>query len=436
MTQTQREDRKHKSELVLLLLHRLRYRWLGDPDAVSDAIADIFQAELVWRERLVSDLVVACRAGVLRRSFELRSFFRSHKVVHSLSKSPHWRSIDSTLRRHMVAEALAMQRKDWTLPSIPHLDRLSQWLSLPSPRTIDWLTLPHKRRSTKTCHYRRTRIRKRDGGIRYIEEPKPTLKRVQKTIASSILPFIPLHEAAHGFRRGRSIGTCAAAHVAQDVVLRIDLHNFFGSIGTSRVAKLFQIAGYSKCVGLALARLCTLPASAVIDDDPQLQRSRLPQGSPTSPALANAIAFRLDRRLAGLAKSLDATYTRYADDMIFSGDADLAKRTECFVTSASAIAMEEGFEVNFRKTAVMRLGHRQTVLGLTVNKKLSTSRREYDNLRATLNNCIHHGPASQNRDENADFKACLRGKIAHIGSFHPQRYERLLAMFDQIGWDA
>lgn len=163
-------------------------------------------------------------------------------------------------------------------------------------------------------------------------------------------------------------------------------------------------------------------------------RTHLPQGAPTSPALANAIAFRLDRRLAGLARSLGVIYTRYADDLVFSGDDRLSRRTDRLVTCVAAIAMEEGFVVNFRKTRVMRRGQQQCVLGWTVNEGVSTPRKDYEGLKATLHNCVCHGPKSQNRHAHPAFRESLRGRIANVARANPKRAFKLMQVFNEIDW--
>ncbi len=210
----------------------------------------------------------------------------------------------------------------------------------------------------------------------------------------------------------------------------MDLSDFFGSIRFARVRTLFAIAGYPSRVATTFAWLCT--AQPVPDIG--LCRTRLPQGAPTSPALANAIAFRLDRRLHGLSRLLDVTYTRYADDLIFSGNGEFAGRTQRFVTSAAAIAMDEGFQINFRKTRVMRRGHQQRVLGLSVNQRLNIPRIEYETLRAILHNCVRFGPDTQNRRQHPKFRESLRGRIAHVANIHAARGEKLQKQFLAIRW--
>jgi RNA-directed DNA polymerase len=160
-----------------------------------------------------------------------------------------------------------------------------------------------------------------------IEAPKLRLKEMQRQILARILEQVPPHPAAHGFVKGRSIKTFVAPHVGQRVVLRMDLQNFFPSFGGARIAGVFRTLGYPETVADLLGGTCTNATPRDVwkqagarTDKVQIQqahsvyaRPHLPQGAPTSPALANICAYRLDCRLAGLAKSIGAEYTRYAD---------------------------------------------------------------------------------------------------------------------------
>ncbi|MEM8668093.1 MAG: reverse transcriptase family protein [Planctomycetota bacterium] len=415
-----------RPRFVSLVCARLQFRWLESRDIVRDAIRDLFGNRRLEREQLVSDIVVACRAGKLRDPRRLKSLIGRHKVIRSLFRDRK----RLTLPAELVPKKGDARPYRWPVPPIATEDELAQYLKLPSTSILDWLILPHRRRRTNVDHYLRRASRKRDGTIRWIEQPRFVLCNVQQRIARQIVSNIPLHECAHGFRSGHGIATCARPHIGKDVVLRIDLRDFFGSITFLRIRTLFAVAGYPDSIANRLAWLCTSPPLSDIG----CSESRLPQGAPTSPSLANAVAFKLDRRLNGLASSLNVTYTRYADDLIFSGNDHFEGRTQRFVTSAAAIAMEEGFDVNFRKTRVMRRGQQQRVLGLTINQRLNTPRVEYETLRATLYNCARFGPDSQNHQRHPNFRESLRGRISHVASIHAKRGEKLMQLFRAIEW--
>jgi hypothetical protein len=212
------------------------------------------------------------------------------------------------------------------------------------------------------------------------------------------------------------------------------------------VHALFEKLGYPSNVAGTLARLCVnrTPQGAFRDKQAReslswterhaLKSPHLPQGSPCSPALANLCAYRLDVRLESLAQSLGATYSRYADDMVFSGGTEFARAAERFHIQAAAIALEEGFRVNTRKTRVMREGTRQQVTGVVVNKHPNVARDEYDRLKATLTNCVRHGPASQNRQNHPDFRAHLAGRVSYVKMVNAGKGARLQRLLESIAW--
>jgi RNA-directed DNA polymerase len=340
----------------------------------------------------------------------------------------------------------------WDVPSIESVMALADWLLLTSGE-LEWFAdlkgLGYRRQDRpKLTHFHYRILAKSARGVRLIEAPKPRLKALQRQILSLILDRIPPHSAAHGFRTGRSIRTFAAPHVGQRVVLRMDLRDFFPSISGARIQTFFRTVGYPESVADLLGGICTnaTPRDVwkhrALDIDPsQLREARalyarphLPQGAPTSPALANLCAYRADCRLAGLAKSAGAGYSRYADDLAFSGDEAFARHAERFSSHVAAILHEEGFAVNHRKTRIMRQGVRQHLAGLAVNQRVNVIRADFDRLKATLTNCVRLGPESQNRDAHPSFREHLDGRVAFVESINPAKGQRLRAVFEKIEW--
>jgi len=160
----------------------------------------------------------------------------------------------------------------------------------------------------------------------------------------------------------------------------------------------------------------------------------LPQGAPTSPALANLCAYRVDCRLSGLAKAAGAAYTRYADDLAFSGDEGFGRCVERFAVQAAAILMEEGFQVNHRKTRVMRRGVRQHLAGLVINEHMNLVREDFDRLKAILTNCVRHGAESQNREGHPAFRAHLEGRVGFVEMVNAAKGARLRRIFERVEW--
>lgn len=314
------------------------------------------------------------------------------------------------------------------LPSLVTPQELAEWLGI-TIGELEWFSdlrdLNRRASSPQLGHYHYTVLNKRHGGVRLIEAPQARLKAVQRQIFMQILDRVPPYSAAaHGFVKGRSVHTFAAQHVGQAMLLRVDLTDFFPSVSGARVQSVFRTLGYPERVADLLGGICTTttPRGAfsgatlnarVLSDVTRLYlRPHLPQGAPTSPALANLCAFRLDCRLTGLADWLGATYSRYADDLAFSGDDELARRAEYVSAQIGAIVLEEGWAVQHHKTRSMRQGVRQQLAGLTVNTRVNIPRNAYDQLKAVLTNCVRHGPATQNRGGHPDFRAHLMGRVA------------------------
>lgn len=358
--------------------------------------------------------------------------------------------------RQWIAEPIQMRpakaAMDWKLPSLETTGDLAAWLGL-EVRELDWFAdlkgLGFKKDAPKLGHYHYRILMKDSGNIRLIEAPKARLKQLQKKILREILEKIPVHEAAHGFRQGRSIKTFVAPHVGKRVVVRMDLQDFFPSLGSARVQTFFRTAGYPEDVADLLGGICTNAApqhmwkeiGLMVDREGLRQardlyaRPHVPQGAPTSPALANLCFYRVDCRLAGLAKAAGASYTRYADDLAFSGGKEFERAAERFSIHAAAIVMKGGFRVHHRKTRVMRQSVRQHLAGLVANQRANVRRTDFDRLKATLTNCVRHGPASQNREGHPYWREHLRGRVRFVESINPAKGMRLHAIYERIPWE-
>jgi RNA-directed DNA polymerase len=168
----------------------------------------------------------------------------------------------------------------------------------------------------------------------------------------------------------------------------MDLQDFFPSISGARIQAFFRTVGYPEVVADLLGGICTNATprdiwnNAAWDVRRLYTRPHLPQGAPASPALANLCAYRVDCRLSGLAKSAGAVYTRYADDLAFSGGEAFERCVERFSTHVAVILHEEGFTVHHRKTRIMRQGVRQRLVGLVANQRVNVIRADADRLKA------------------------------------------------------
>lgn len=297
-------------------------------------------------------------------------------------------------RAPFALEGLRLPR--WDTPA-----DLAAWLGVPLER-LEWLLgRAHDFRETQadrplSRHYHPLLKPKRSGGLRLIEVPKPELKQVQHKLLSGLLDVVPTHECVHGFVRGRSAISHAREHAAHAVVIAYDLRDFFNSIGIARIRALWRTLGYAEGVAEALARLTTTSTPLAVRERlrdaggidflgaKRLASRHLPQGAPTSPALANLCAFGLDLRLEGLAWRFGAHYSRYADDIVFSGPRALAMRSRALHAWVEAIVQDEGFTLHPDKTRRMPAHQRQTVTGIVVNERPNLARADYDRLRARL----------------------------------------------------
>ena len=200
-------------------------------------------------------------------------------------------------------------------------------------------------------HYSHFKISKRSGGVRIISAPSPALMSLQKTIYKRILVSVNIHPAATGFRPNTSIVQNAKAHLGKSQILKVDITNFFGSIKKRKVIKVFENIGYPHNISQVLAELCTLD-------------NKLPQGAPTSPVLSNIIASDVDVKLAALSQKKELSYTRYADDLTFSGsNIDF----ETTLAEIDEILFKERFIIQRKKTRQITEKRRKIVTGISIS---------------------------------------------------------------------
>jgi hypothetical protein len=296
-------------------------------------------------------------------------------------------------------------------------------------------------------HYRYRLLPKPSGGLRLLEAPRPRLAQAQRRILDLLLAPIPVHEAAHGFVCGCGVGSHAQVHAGQAVVIRFDLADFFTHIHATRVRALWQALGHGRAASDLLTRLTTARTPAAVRErlrdactplghpssehwhatGRHLASAHLPQGAPTSPALANLCAFGLDLRLEALARRFGARYTRYADDLVFSGPQTLLHAFVRLRAWVSAIAQDEGFALRASKTRVMPAHQRQYVTGLVVNHRVNWSRAQFDTLKARL-----HRLARQACVDPGE-RARLAGEIQWARQWlAPTRSAKLQRLFEAI----
>lgn len=400
-----------------------------------------------WLRQVVKPVVAAYRSAPADRPHELARFMLASTPLREHAGRAVQRGAPIRVRTIALAPA-RMGTRWWPVPAVDDLASLAALLELP----LDQLTWAadtkglQRRTPTGPLHLYRYRWVSRPSAVpRLLEAPTPLLRAVLRRALEDVLRWVPVHPAAHGFVPGRSALTNAAAHVGADTVVCLDLRTFFATITAARVNGLFRAMGYTESVAWTLTSLCThqtpvqvltqMPAggdsSARHRLRAELRARHLAQGAPTSPALANLACFTLDRRLTGYAATAGLTYTRYADDLTFSGRKVKAAR---LIRIATVIAQEEGFAINTTKTRVRNAHQRQEVTGLVTNERLGVPRGYHDQLRAVLHDARRNGVEVANRSGHPHFRAHLDGRVGWVESVNPVRGRRLRAEFEAITW--
>lgn len=224
-------------------------------------------------------------------------------------------------------------------------------------------------------HYHKAKLPKKSGGYRNLSVPDEVLKSIQKQIAEVLLIHMPVSRYAKAYRFGNSTLRNAKHHVGKQVVLKLDILHFFDSIRYSTVKdKVFPEGIYAEPLRILLTMLC-------------YHKDSLPQGAPSSPAITNIILYEFDELVGHWCRERDIAYTRYCDDMTFSGDFDPAEVVR-FVRLESR---KMGFLLNEQKTRIQRPGQQQTVTGIVVNEKLSIPADYRRKLRQELYYCRKFG---------------------------------------------
>lgn len=229
--------------------------------------------------------------------------------------------------------------------------------------------------------YKLYEVPKRNGGVRAISEPLPSMKEIQRWILREILnpaAKTMVSPVAKAFIPGKSLRENARFHKRKGQVVALDITDFFPSIGFGAVLGVFEQMGYSKSVSVMLARLCTLHGA-------------LPQGAPTSPMLSNMFFKRTDDILFHYCRKRNIQYTRYADDLVFSGN-DLS--SQHLISYVKMLLAPRQLVLNEKKTTVMGRGCRQSVTGVVVNEKIQVSREYRNKVRQEVYYCIKYGESS------------------------------------------
>lgn len=254
-------------------------------------------------------------------------------------------------------------------------------------------------------YYKTFEIPKKSGGKRTICQPSKKLKGLQSWILVNILNKIQVSPSCKGFRKGSSTLDNALPHIGANTILNLDLKDFFPTVTTKQVYNVFKTIGYNKLIATVFTNICTY-------------KDMLPQGSPCSPMLANLIAWTLDLRIQGYVGRRGISYTRYADDLSFSG-LNPSKVVK-IIPMIKTIIDDENFVVNHKKTRIASSARAKIVTGLIVNEdSAGIGKQKYKDLRAK----IHHLtlPTEQ---KNEKLLYHVGGWLAYLNSVDKERLQK------------
>ncbi|SKC72784.1 reverse transcriptase domain-containing protein [Ohtaekwangia koreensis] len=310
----------------------------------------------------------------------------------------------------------------YQLPEMHMADELANAMGI----TVGELRfLAYNRTVSKINHYKRFYIPKKTGGKRLISTPMPRLKKAQHWILENILNKVSIDDHAHGFVMKRSIVTNALPHVKAEVVINIDLKDFFPTISYQRVKGLYRSLGYSEQLSTIFGLISTESECDQIELDGEIYYAAgidrfLPQGAPTSPAITNIICRKLDARLKGIASKLNFAYTRYADDLTFSASGENVNNTKTLLGFIKRIIKEENLTIHPDKFRVLRKGARKEVTGVIVNDKPAVNAKELDRFRALLFQIEKDGTLEGKHWKNSpNLLASIKGYASFVAMVDP-----------------
>lgn len=412
-------------------IHRVGDQWIRfhEADRLAEAIArkSADEAIAAFREQKVKRREERKRQTVEREKARVEAVAkrRAEDIIY-LGRGVSKGLVD---RRSNLEKLQSLGLPAWSTPS-----DVAKGLGL-TLKQVRWLCF-HAEATSKT-HYVYFEVAKRSGGKRLLSAPHQLLKTTQRKVLDELLVKVPLEPEAHGFVKGRSTVTNASAHLAQGIVLNLDLKDFFPTVTFARVRGLFESFGFSPAVATVLGLLCTeAPRRKVKFGEQELWVAVgdrcLPQGAPTSPAIANLVSRKLDRRLRGRLGKKGWTYTRYADDLSFSKKTFTRADLGFVHASIRHVVEDEGFALNPKKGRAQGQGSRQDVTGVVVNVKPGLPREEVRRLRALLHQAKKTGLEAQNREKVPGFRQVLEGKIAYLMMIDRAKGLKLKAALDSI----
>ncbi|PIF30638.1 RNA-directed DNA polymerase [Flavobacterium sp. 9] len=391
--------------------------------------------ELLAQDRKFSNreaMILEMRKARMKIAKEKRAETKLNQEKKRIEKAENWKLLQQQQILYLgetVSKGLNTKESNPEILEKYNLPVFKDALALAKSMQIDLKALQYlayNRKVSKINHYHTFELEKKSGGKRKISAPKAKLKEIQTWILENILHKIPYTIEAHGFIKERSIVTNAMPHVNKDIVVNIDLKDFFPTVTHKRVKGLFHKIGYSEEVATILSLLCTYSEinETTLDGVTYYVQSgerKLPQGSPASPAISNMIVYKMDQKIKGLAKKLNFSYTRYADDMSFSTTEENSQNVSRLLFFTKKIIESEGFIIHPDKVHVMRKGMQQKVTGVVVNKKLNVDRIQLRKFRAVLHNIEKNGWKDQQWGKAIHLINAIEGYINYVNMVNPEK---------------
>lgn len=278
----------------------------------------------------------------------------------------------------------------------------------------------------KNNNYEFINIKKKNNTKRVLRKPKLKIKEIQALILQNYLEKIIVSDNATGFVKGRGIIDNAGAHKKSEKILKLDLKNFFDTINEDMILKSLKNRSSNLSYNYNFARM--IADITTVDN-------LLPTGAPSSPYLSNIVCYKLDFRINKFCSKRDITYTRYADDLTFSGK----NITNRFYDQIKKIVEDEGFTINNDKTKFLYKGSKKKVTGYIINDGISIGRKEYKNLLFQLLFCKEYGIVQTINKFNMNIepeslKNHFLGKIK-FAKVRLKYYQNLIKKFNEINWD-
>lgn len=258
-------------------------------------------------------------------------------------------------------------------------------------------------------YYREFTISKRNGNPREIYEPLPSLKYIQRWILRNILYKIEISNYAKAYYPKRKFKQNLFWHRNRVKVVTLDIEDFFPSISFTSVEQIFKDLNYSSRLANLFAKLCT-------------KNKELPQGSPTSPALSNIFMIPFDDAISDFCKERVIKYTRYADDLSFSGDFD----EEELIQKVKKELKSLDLSIKKEKTKIMTRDQAQIVTGVVVNDKLQVPFKVRNKLRQEMYYIKKYGwteHVKHKKITQSNYISHLLGKVNFVLDMNSQDLE-------------